>query len=236
MPRRYRVLLNGFAVSLPYDAAAEAPPPRASRDSLPEPSYTLSMNRGPPVIGAPRSRAPRSGRRRREGGRRRRRRRPRAPVPRPGRLLVPGRLPEGPAGFDDAEGDRRARSSPAPGAEQRRRSIESQSFHGTFVAGVIGGVETTAPAGVSGTCASAGGCHPAVNGPRAASRPASTSATTACSACRPRSAAAARPTRRRSSPRSRRPSPTGWTSSTSRAAARRAIRAPTSSCRRSRTS
>ena len=49
-------------------------------------------------------------------------------------------------------------------SESRQPLDESQSFHGTFVAGVIGGVSgTTAPAGVPSTCViSSGGCHPTV--------------------------------------------------------------------------
>ena len=51
-------------------------------------------------------------------------------------------------------------------SEARQPLDESQSFHGTFVAGVIGGVAgTTAPAGVPSTCVlSSGGCHPTVTG------------------------------------------------------------------------
>ena len=51
-------------------------------------------------------------------------------------------------------------------SESRQPLDESQSFHGTFVAGVIGGVEnTTAPASVLTTCRpGSGGCHGRITG------------------------------------------------------------------------
>jgi subtilisin family serine protease len=56
-----------------------------------------------------------------------------------------------------------ARGFAGPGANSAPLDRE-QSFHGTFVAGVIAGIEgTDAPAGRPGFCAEAqGGCHPAV--------------------------------------------------------------------------
>ena len=94
------------------------------------------------MIGA--GRALRRDRRRRRGDedrRRRRRRRPDEPVLRPGRLRVPGRLPEGRQEVDDAEGDRRARL-PRPGLRTTRPALAldpEASFHGTHVAGIAAG-------------------------------------------------------------------------------------------------
>ena len=69
-----------------------------------------------------------------------------------------------------------------------------------------------------------GGCHPAVNGLEGVAPRAYIGNYRVFNVpARRRSAAAAAPTARRSSPRSRRPLRTGWTSSTSRAAARRPI-------------
>ena len=81
------------------------------------------------------------------------------------------------------------------------------------------------PPACPSTCviSSSGGCHGRITGLSGVAPRVLASATTACSASRRRSAAAAAPTRPRSSPRSSRRSRTGWTSSTSRAAARRAI-------------
>src|SRR4030095_5931863 len=55
-----------------------------------------------------------------------------------------------------------ARGFAGPGANSSPLDRD-QSFHGTFVAGVIAGVKTDVPAGRTGSCAeSNGGCHPAV--------------------------------------------------------------------------
>ena len=172
--------------------------------------------------------------RRRQGRRRRRRRRPRASVPRPDGVLVSAWVPEGDDRLDDAEGDRRPRRSPAHGANSAPldrdqllpRHLRRRGHRGR-------------PDGRRGGTARASASRPrAAATPRSTASPASrlarTSGTTACSTCprRRRSAAAARRTARRSSPRSRRRSRTAWTSSTSRAAGRRRIRARTSSSTR----
>ena len=164
MSRRYQVLVNGFAVSVPYARAAR--PPRRRRPSnrvYPSYTYRLNLNRGPAVLGAPAFSSLTGARGRgRQGGGRRRRRRPRASVPRPDRLLVPTGLPEGRRRLDDAEGDRRARVRRA-GANSSPLDRD-RSFHGTHVAGIIAGVKTDVAAGPTGFCIEAsGGCHPAVD-------------------------------------------------------------------------
>ena len=52
MCRRYQVLVNGFAVSVPYGRCR---PPRAriADPVYPSLAYHLDLNRGPSVIGAP---------------------------------------------------------------------------------------------------------------------------------------------------------------------------------------
>ena len=100
-------------------------------------------------------------------------------------------------------------------------------------------MKTDVEAGRIGFCVEAeGGCHPAVKGHRGrrAARLHRELPRIQRSRSRRRSAAAARRTAPRSSPHSRRRCATAWTSSTSPAAARRPIRARTSSSRRSRTS
>ncbi len=57
-----------------------------------------------------------------------------------------------------------ARGFAGPGANSSPLDRD-QSFHGTFVAGVIAGVKTDVEAGQTGFCSEAnGGCHPAVKG------------------------------------------------------------------------
>ena len=130
-----------------------------------------------------------------------------------------------------------ARGFAGPGAN-RRRLDRDVSFHGTHVAGIIAGVpdgrrsrtprasayeaaRRMSPCGQGPVGSRASRLHRQLPRLQRAGR---------------RSAAAAR----RTAPRSSRPSSpqcaTGWTSSTSRAAARRPIRGRTSSSRRSRTS
>ena len=165
----------------------------------------------------------------REGGGRRRRRRPGASFPRPDRLLVSARLPERHDRLDDAEGDRRSRlrrtrrqqraARPrrlVPRNVRRRRDRGRQDGRPGRAARVLQRGERRLSSGREGR-----------RGRGAHER---TSATTASSTFprRRRSAAAARPTARRSSPPSRLPFATAWTSSTSRAVGRRRIPARTS--------
>ena len=161
--RRYRVLLNGFAVSVPYAKLPELLALGVGEKIYPSYSYTSQMNRGPSVIGASQF----SG--------------------------LTGALGDGvkvavvddgvdqehpflsatgfsyPAGFPKGPGGSTtpkvivARGFAGPGANSAPLDRE-QSFHGTFVAGVIAGAANTdAPAGRTGFCEEAnGGCHPAV--------------------------------------------------------------------------
>ena len=55
--RRYQVLVNGFAVSVPYERLPDLLEVEAANRVYPSYSYTLSLNRGPSVLGTiPRSR------------------------------------------------------------------------------------------------------------------------------------------------------------------------------------
>ena len=163
--RRYRVLLNGFAVSLPYAQLPKLLDLGLAEKVYPSLTYTSLLNRGPvrhrriAVRGA-------DGRARRghQGRRRRRRRRPGAPVPRPDGLLVPGRASR--RGAPTTPKVIVSRGFAEPRERTPPRSTATNSFHGTFVAGIIAGrANTDVPAGVRGVCGEAqGGCHPAVKG------------------------------------------------------------------------
>ena len=50
--RRYQVLVNGFAVSLPYERLPELLDSDAVQRVYPSYSYSLNLNRGPAVLGA----------------------------------------------------------------------------------------------------------------------------------------------------------------------------------------
>ena len=51
MSRRYQVLVNGFAVSVPYERLPDLLEVEAANRVYPSYSYTLSLNRGPSVLG-----------------------------------------------------------------------------------------------------------------------------------------------------------------------------------------
>ena len=161
--RRYRVLLNGFAVSLPYAKLPELLGMRFAEKVYPSYTYTRSMNRGPAVIGAPQF-AGLTGARG-DGVK--------VAVVDDGvdhehaflsaaGLSYPAGFPKGPGGSTTPKVIV-ARGFAGPGANSAPLDRE-QSFHGTFVAGVIAGVEgTDAAAGRPGFCSEEnGGCHPAV--------------------------------------------------------------------------
>ncbi|MGH3133075.1 MAG: S8 family serine peptidase [Gaiellaceae bacterium] len=163
--RRYRVLLNGFAVSLPYEKLPELIELGIAEKVYPSYTYTRSMNRGPAVIGAPQFAALTGAKG--EGVKV-------AVVDdgvdhehaflAPNGLSYPAGFPKGPGGSTTPKVIV-ARGFAGPGANSAPLDRE-QSFHGTFVAGVIAGAESTdVPAGREGFCAEAqGGCHPAVQG------------------------------------------------------------------------
>jgi minor extracellular serine protease Vpr len=162
--RRYRVLLNGFAVSLPYAKLPELLEASYVKRVYPSYRYVSRMNKGPAVIGGPQFAAlhgvkgedikvavvddgvDES-----------------HPFLQPAGLTYPAGFPKGPGG-GTSEKVIVARGFAGPGASSAPLD-KAQSFHGTFVAGVIAGVEgTDVPASRPGFCSEIdGGCHPAVN-------------------------------------------------------------------------
>jgi subtilisin family serine protease len=162
--RRYQVLLNGFAVSVPYEELPELLELDIAKRVYPSLTYTLSLNRGPAVIGAPQF-AGLTGARGDgvkvavvdDGVDHEH------PFLRPDGLSYPPGFPKGPGGSTTPKVIV-ARGFAGPGANSAPLDRD-KSFHGTHVAGVIAGVKTDVPAGRPGVCVEAqGGCHPAVQG------------------------------------------------------------------------
>ncbi|MEX2612968.1 MAG: S8 family serine peptidase, partial [Gaiellaceae bacterium] len=161
--RRYRVLLNGFVVSVPYAQLPELLSLRIAEKVYPSYSYTMSLNKGPAVIGASQFSGLTGARG--EGvkvavvddGVD-----PEHAFLAPNGLSYPAGFPKGPGGGTSPKVIV-ARGFPGPGVNGSVLERE-QSFHGTFVAGVIAGAaDTDIPAGVRGVCSQEqGGCHPAV--------------------------------------------------------------------------
>jgi minor extracellular serine protease Vpr len=160
--RRYRILLNGFAVSVPYRKLPELMGLGIAEHVYPSLTYTMSLNRGPAVIGAPQFAALTGARG--EGVKV-------AVVDdgvdhehaflRPEGFSYPPGFPKGPGGSTTPKVIA-ARGFAGPGANSAPLDRE-QSFHGTHVAGIIAGVETDVEAGRTGICVEEqGGCHPAV--------------------------------------------------------------------------
>jgi subtilisin family serine protease len=160
--RRYQVLVNGFAVSVPYARLPQLLDTRIATKVYPSYSYHLNLNRGPGVLGAPQFSALTGAHG--DGV----------------KVAVvddgvdhehPFLDPTGfsyPAGFPKGTGGSTtpkvivARGFAGPGANSAPLDRD-HSFHGTFVAGVIAGVKTDVAAGQTGFCSEAnGGCHPAV--------------------------------------------------------------------------
>ena len=162
--RRYQVLVNGFAVSVPYARLPALLDSRIASGVYPSLTYHLDLNRGPSVLGAPAFSSLTGAKG--EGVKV-------AvvddgidqahPFFNPAGFSYPPGFPKGVAGATTpkviaARGFAAAGSSGAPLDRDR-------SFHGTFVAGVIAGVKTDVEAGRTGFCVEAsGGCHPAVKG------------------------------------------------------------------------
>lgn len=163
--RRYRLLLNGFAVSLPYEQLPELLELGFADKVYPSLTYTRSLNKGSAVIGA--SQFAGSTGAHGEGIKV-------AVVDDgvdqehafldPTGFSYPAGFPKGPSGATTPKVIV-ARGFASRGANSAPLDRE-QSFHGTFVAGVIAGkAGTNVPAGDRNLCGEAqGGCHPAVAG------------------------------------------------------------------------
>jgi minor extracellular serine protease Vpr len=161
--RRYQVLVNGFAVSLPYERLPELLGSNAVDRVYPSYSYRLDLNRGPSVIGAT-AFAGLTGARG-DGVK--------VAVVDDGvdhehpflnatGFSYPPGFPKGSSGSTTPKVIV-ARGFAGPGASSTPLDRD-RSFHGTHVAGIIAGVKTDVEAGRTGFCIEAsGGCHPAVD-------------------------------------------------------------------------
>jgi subtilisin family serine protease len=161
--RRYQVLVNGFAVSVPYDRLPELMESDAVERVYPSYSYRLNLNRGPSVIGATQFSGLTGARG--EGVKV-------AvvddgvdhehPFLAPAGFSFPSGFPKGNTGSTTPKVIA-ARGFAGPGANSTPLDRD-RSFHGTHVAGIIAGVKTDVEAGRTGFCIEAsGGCHPAVD-------------------------------------------------------------------------
>ena len=160
---RYRVLLNGFVVSVPYAKLPELLSLGIAENVYPSYTYTSLLNRGPAIIGAPQF-AGLTGAKG-EGVKV-------AVIDdgvdnehaflSPAGLSFPAGFPKGPGGGTTPKVIV-AKGFAGPGTGGGSIDRE-QSFHGTFVAGVIAGVEgTDVEASRPGFCnEDVGACHPAV--------------------------------------------------------------------------
>ncbi len=161
--RRYQVLVNGFAVSVPYARLPALMEVEAAERVLPSYTYRLDLNRGPSVLGGPAFQ-------RLTGAR--------GdgvkvavvddgvdhehPFLNPAGFAYPAGFPKGQTGSTTPKVIA-ARGFAGTGANSTPLDRD-RSFHGTHVAGVIAGVKTDVEAGRTGTCSeSSGGCHPAVD-------------------------------------------------------------------------
>ncbi len=161
--RRYQVLVNGFAVSVPYERLPDLLEVEAANRVFPSYSYTLSLNRGPSVLGT----IAFSGLTGARGDG------VKVAVVDDGvdhehefldptGFSYPAGFPKGTSGSTTPKVIA-ARGFAGPGASSTPLDRDN-SFHGTHVAGVIAGVKTDVEAGRPGICVEAqGGCHPAVD-------------------------------------------------------------------------
>ncbi len=160
--RRYQILVNGFAVSVPYSRLPELVGSGIATRVYPSLSYHLDLNRGPSVIGAPQFGALTGDRGQGvkvavvdDGVDQEH------PFLDPTGFSYPPGFPKGTSGSTTPKVIV-ARGFAGPGASSTPLDRD-QSFHATFVAGVIAGVKTDVDAGQPGFCSEAnGGCHPAV--------------------------------------------------------------------------
>jgi subtilisin family serine protease len=162
--RRYQVVLNGFAVDLPYAKLPKLLELDVAETVYPSRTYTVALNTGPAVIGASQfaGLTGASG----EGVKI-------AvvddgvdeahPFLDPAGFSYPAGFPKGPSGATTPKVIV-ARGFAGPGANSAPLNRD-ESFHGTFVAGIIAGkANTDVPAGDRTRCGEAqGGCHPAVD-------------------------------------------------------------------------
>jgi minor extracellular serine protease Vpr len=161
--RRYQVLVNGFAVSVPYERLPDLLDTGIAERVYPSYTYTLDLNRGPSVLGAP-AFAGLTGARGEgvkvavvdDGVDNEH------PFLDPTGFSYPPGFPKGTGGGTSPKVIA-ARGFAGPGGTGSVLNRD-QSFHGTFVAGIIAGVPTDVEAGRRGFCNEAeGGCHPAVD-------------------------------------------------------------------------
>ena len=165
MTRRYQVLVNGFAVSVPYARLPELLEVDAREARVPELLvHASNLNRGPAVLGAPAFSGLTGARG--DGVK--------VAVVDDGvdhehpfldsdRLLVPAGLPEGRRRVDDAEGDRRARVRRARGESARRSTAIARSTARTSPASSRASRRTSRPGARGSASRRQGGCHPAVD-------------------------------------------------------------------------
>jgi len=161
--RRYQLLVNGFAVSVPYERLPDLLEMDFAARVYPSRMYTMSMNRGPSVIGATQFSGLTGARGDGvkvavvEDGVDHEH-----PFLSPAGFSYPPGFPKGPGGGTSPKVIV-ARGFAGPGANSAPLDRD-RSFHGTFVAGVIAGVKTDVPESRPGFCVeSEGGCHPAVD-------------------------------------------------------------------------
>ncbi len=162
--RRYQVLVNGFAVSVPYARLPDLLEVEAADRVYPSYTYRLNLNRGPAVLGAPAFAAATGARGNGvkvavvdDGVDHEH------PFLDPAGFSYPAGFPKGATGSTTPKVIA-ARGFAGPGANSTPLDRDA-SFHGTHVAGVIAGVKTDVEAGRQGICVEAqGGCHPAVDG------------------------------------------------------------------------
>ena len=161
--RRYQVLVNGFAVSVPYQRLPDLLAADAVAAVWPSYTYRLNLNRGPAVLGAPAFSSLTGARGDGvkvavvdDGVDHEH------PFLDPTGFSYPPGFPKGSSGSTTPKVIV-ARGFAGPGANSAPIDRD-RSFHATFVAGVIAGVKTDVEAGRTGFCIeSSGGCHPAVD-------------------------------------------------------------------------